>query len=931
MLKLKNITKDYQAGDSTVHALRQINVSFRKSEFVSILGPSGCGKTTLLNIIGGLDRYTSGDLVIAGRSTKEYKDRDWDAYRNHKIGFVFQTYNLIPHQSVLANVELALTLSGIGKDERRRKAKLALEQVGLGDQLKKRPNQLSGGQMQRVAIARALVNDPDIILADEPTGALDTVTSVQIMDILKQISGNKLIIMVTHNPELADKYSDRIINLVDGNVVGDSNPCSDEEYDRQLPGNAEGRDAVKKNAPDNISDKSKKSNKGKKNKEKVSMSFFTALSLSFNNLLTKKGRTFITSLAGSIGIIGIALILALSNGIQLYIDSVQRDSLASYPLEISSETVDYSQIVNAMANKEEEEREPGKVYSNTSMLKMLTAFSSQIKKNNLAEFKKYIDSGVFDEHISAVKYEYEAKMKIYSYNTSSVIASAPAGNQVVYPSSIVSDMMNIMGGSVSEDMSSMATSLYNLEPWSEILEGRNGEIINPLIKEQYELVGSNSRFPENKNEIIIVLTKNDTISDVSLYSMGIKDSGDMEKILEAVMNNRADEVDSSSMTFDYDQLLGLRFRLVLPCDEYSKNADGTWSEITDKDSLIENGLELKVVGLVRPKENTSSTSIKGVIGYTSALTKYVIQQCEASEILKDQIANKDIDVLTGKPFVAKTYGKENVGELINSLPEAVIALMIENINNNEQLSQFGIKISTREELIEIMKNYMSDAQIDAMAGQMLGSASESTYAKNIALFGNNDLNSPKAINIYAKSFESKELISDIITEYNNKAEKEGREDDVIRYTDFAALLMSSFSDIVRFVSYGLMAFVSVSLVVSSIMIGIITYTSVLERTKEIGILRSIGASKRNIRSVFNAETAIIGLVSGIIGIILTLLIILPINLILYVLTGISGIASLPVVGAVILIALSMFLTLIAGIIPASFAANKDPVKALRSE
>ena len=926
MLKLKDIKKDYITGDTTVHALRKIDISFRKSEFVSILGPSGCGKTTLLNIIGGLDRYTSGDLVISGRSTKEYTDRDWDTYRNHKIGFVFQTYNLIPHQNVLSNVELALTLSGVGKEERRSRAKKALEQVGLGDQLKKKPNQLSGGQMQRVAIARALVNDPDIILADEPTGALDTVTSVQIMDILKEISGNKLIIMVTHNPELAERYSDRIINLVDGIVVGDSNPFSENDYDKEMLSKSDtefgGRAEKSKKA---------KSGKSRKNEKKVSMSFLTALALSFNNLLTKKGRTVTTSIAGSIGIIGIALILALSNGIQLYIDSVQRDSLASYPLEISSDTVDYSQIINAMGGDEEMEREPGKVYSNTSMIKMLTTFSSQIKKNNLKEFKNYLQTGAFDEYTSAIRYEYDATMKLYSYNASSVIQTAPAGNQLVYPSSVVDNMMTIMGGSVSDEMSSAATNLYNLEPWCEILEGKNGEIINPLILEQYELVGENSRFPAGKDEIVIVLSKNNTISDMALYSMGIKNSDDMQEIIDAVMSGKADEVDTSSMSFEYDQLLGLRFKLVLPCDEYVKNENGIWSEISDKSSVIENGLELKVVGIIRPKENTTSASINGTIGYTCALTEYVIEKCEESEILNTQLSQTDIDIFTGKPFKGKTFGRDNVDEFLALLPDDVISVMIENINSNDRFAAIGIKVNNKTELAQIMKKYLTDDQINNMAQQAFDTSSDSTYENNLKLLGYNDISTPKAIHLYAKTFESKEKISDLIEEYNSIAEKDGREEDVIRYTDFAALLMSSVSDIVKFVSYGLMAFVSVSLVVSSIMIGIITYTSVLERTKEIGILRSIGASKKNIRSVFNAETAIIGLLSGVTGIVATLLLILPVNLILYALTGISGIASLPVAGAAILIALSVVLTLIAGIVPASFAAKKDPVAALRSE
>ncbi len=909
MLKLKGITKDYVLGDLTVHALRGVDMNFRKSEFVSILGPSGCGKTTLLNIIGGLDRYTSGDLVINGKSTKEYEDREWDSYRNHKIGFVFQTYNLIPHQTVLSNVELALTLSGVSKAERRRRAKEVLEQVGLGDQLNKKPSQMSGGQQQRVAIARALVNNPDIILADEPTGALDTDTSVQIMEILKKISKDRLIIMVTHNPDLADQYSNRIIRLVDGLVTSDSNPYTEEEYNRDFGG--------------------KKEMDQKQGHGRVSMSFKTALSLSLNNLLTKKARTFLTSFAGSIGIIGIALILALSNGIQLYIDTVQRDTLASYPISITSETMDYTELFMSMAENQEkiEDRDENKIYSNTMMARMLSAMVSEIKKNNLQEFKKYIDSGVMEEYISAVQYAYAAKMQIYSYGANKVISSAPGESQLVYPSTIISEAMSAMGGGVSEEMIAMGGGGF--ESWSEILEGRNGEIINPLIKDQYELVGENSRFPENYNEIVIVVSKDNQISDMALFALGIKDMDYVKEFMENLMTGNSEGIDTEVMDFTFDQLLGLKFKLVLPTELYEQNSDGIWVEKKNVDAVVEDGVDLKVVGIIRPKESTASAAISGEIGYTAALTKYAIEQCAKSEIMKYQEEHDTVDIFTGESFSTKVYNKENVNELVDALPEETLQMMMGYIN--QQMAQYGLpEITTKEELATMLGQMQTDDQIAELAAELLG-ISDSTLYKNLVKLGYCDIEQPSSINIYASSFEAKEMISDIISQYNKDAEESGKEENVIRYTDIMALMMSSFSDIVNFISYGLMAFVSVSLVVSSIMIGIITYISVLERTKEIGILRAIGASKKDIKSVFNAETMIVGFSSGVIGIAITLILTVPVNFIMYALTDISNIASLPVAGAFILIAISTVLTLIAGLFPAVIAARRDPVTSLRSE
>lgn len=919
MLKLKGIKKDYEIADMKVKALRGIDLCFRKSEFVSILGPSGCGKTTLLNIIGGLDRYTEGDLVINGKSTKEYGDREWDSYRNHKIGFVFQTYNLIPHQTVLSNVELALTISGVSKVERKRRAKEALEKVGLGDQLNKKPNQMSGGQQQRVAIARALVNDPDIILADEPTGALDTETSVQIMEILKNISDNKLIIMVTHNPELANTYSNRIVRLVDGKLTDDSNPYTDKEYEADFNKD----EAVKK-------EKSKK----KQGHGKVSMSFATAFGLSLNNLLTKKGRTLLTSFAGSIGIIGIALILALSNGIQGYIDSVQRDTLTSYPVQITSQTMDYTSLLSSMQSAEEEieNREPDKVYTNTMMLKLLSTISSEIKQNNLSEFKKYLESGVFDEYINAVKYGYTANMQIYSYNAWHTITEAPHKNQQVYPSTIVSDMMELMGGSVSSEMSSMATSMYNMEVWSEIIEGKNGEIVNPLIEEQYEILGD-SRLPENYDEIVIVLTKDNQISDLALYSMGIKDKDEMKDVFEQIApgGEGINEEKTESMEFSYDDLLGLRFKVVLPGELYEdEDNDGVWTKKDNIDEVIEEGVELKVVGVIRPKEETVSASISGTIGYTTALTEYVVEQCAKSEIMKAQQDNPDVDIFTGKPFEAKVYNKDNTLELLNDIPEQMAEMLIAQINSMMEGMPNATTVTTKEEAAALMAQVMSDEDIAKLAEQMIGTAS-GTYDSNMTTLGYCDLNKPTSISIYASTFEAKEGIADLITRYNKAAEDDGNDDNIIRYTDFAALMMSSFSDIIDFVSYGLIAFVSVSLVVSSIMIGIITYISVLERTKEIGVLRAIGASKHDVSNVFNAETFIVGLTSGVLGILATLLVSLPVNIIFEHYTDIANIASLPPIGAAILIGLSIVLTLVAGLIPAFAAAKKDPVTALRTE
>ncbi len=805
MLEIKKITKIYKLDNFEQKALDNVSIKFRESEFVSILGPSGSGKTTLLNIIGGLDKYTSGDLIINGISTKKYKDHDWDIYRNHKVGFVFQSYNLIAHQSVLSNVELALTLSGVSKKERRERAIKALEDVGLKNHIYKKPNQLSGGQMQRVAIARALVNNPSIVLADEPSGALDTKTSLQIMELLKEISKDKLVIMVTHNPDLARDYSTRIISIKDGIIESDSNAYHGEE-----------NEIVEK--PD---------------KKKSNMSFRTAISLSLNNLMTKKGRTILTAFAGSIGIIGISLIMSLSNGFERYISKVQEDTLTSYPLSIEKQTVDFSSMMSSMAEDNSKSHDDkNKVYSNNIMTDMMSMVTEQVTTNNLEDFKKYIDGNKdIQDKVNDIKYSYNFDLTIYDPDTSK-------GINKINPSNILDEM----------GMGNMMM-MSNYEIWMELTDNKE------LLKSQYDVIAG--RLPENYNEIVLIVDSNNSINDYALYSLGLKDKEELYNLFQSTLKGEKYETEDRDYTFD--ELLDLEYKLVYNSSLYEKE-NGHWvnkeNDLSYMKNLLGKSDTLKVVGIIRPNEEAAISESTGGIGYTSDLTKHIIDHNNDSKIAKEQLKNKDINVLTGETF------KE----------------------------------------IE-------------------------SYDNNLALLGVVDLESPSRIDIYPKSFDDKEAIENIISDYNNDKD----DADKIQYTDYVGLLMTSVTTIVDIISYVLIAFVSISLIVSSIMIGIITYISVLERTKEIGILRSIGASKKDIARVFNAETFIIGLISGLLGIGVTFLLSIPINMVLKNLVNISNICKLPIVGSITLVIISVVLTVISGLIPSKVASKKDPVIALRTE
>lgn len=1013
MLQLKNIVKTYVAGDTKQDALKGVSMNFRENEFVSILGQSGSGKTTLLNIIGGLDRYTSGDLIINGVSTSKYKDADWDYYRNHSIGFVFQSYNLIPHQSVLSNVELALTLAGISKKERRARAIEVLKKVGLADHIHKRPNQMSGGQMQRVAIARALINNPDILLADEPTGALDSETSVQIMELLKEIAKDKLVIMVTHNPELAAQYSTRIIRVLDGCIVDDTDPY---------------------NVPDQISVEPQK-------RKKISMSMGTAVSLSFNNLKTKKGRTLLTSFAGSIGIIGIALILSLSTGIQDYVNDLQRDTLSSYPVSIEKEESPLASILTASASEEDggdTEKKENTVYSNNRMYELFNAmFASDSETNNLTKFKSYLDermaedgdekeSDVLKDHVETIQYQYDVKLNTYietedgyrSTDMSSVFTNGATSQSTSSDDSSDNSMASMMGMS-SSSMSQMSNSMMSL--WSELLPGSDGELISDMVYDQYDLEAG--RWPEAANELVLIMSDQNEITDVAFYALGLMSDEEVTDMMKAVM--KSETLSTKQREISYDDILETTFKLILNPDYYTKEANGTWSYIgDDKDSMnlvIDHGYDLKIVGIIKPNPDAAVTSATGSFGYTSALTQYVIEQTNNSELVKEQKLpeNENLDLLTGLPFViteendptdeekaekiteyfaglndiekTKIYTEilsEPTDEEIEQMTamymknfssrDAIITLVASTMGMDEETAKSYLEDYSDEELqtmlqkqlVQMVKENKSESaqaqvlqmRVNATAqGDLFGTTgyaavakafdelidstddttvlakyydeympstvSGSTLEETLQKLSAVDINSPSTINIYAKSFDDKEKIADVITQYNETAE----EDDQISYTDYVALLMSGVNTMINAVSYGLIAFVSISLVVSSIMIGIITYISVLERTKEIGILRSVGASKKDISRVFNAETAIIGLTAGLMGIGVTLLLNIPISMVIDNLTGIGNIAKLPVMGAVILVAISVALTMIAGLIPSKLAAKKDPVIALRSE
>lgn len=855
MLQCKNIIKDYVSGDETVHALRDVSLSFRGHEFVSILGQSGCGKTTFLNIIGGLDHYTSGDLIINGKSTKDYSDKDWDTYRNHQVGFVFQSYNLIMHQSVLSNVELALTLTGVNKEERRKRAIEALNKVGLSDQIHKKPTQMSGGQMQRVAIARAIVNNPDIILADEPTGALDSATSVQIMEILKEISKDKLVIMVTHNPQLADEYSSRIIRLKDGSLVSDSNPFNEQEMNV---------DASVLKRP--------------------GMSFKMACSLSLNNLMTKKARTFLTSFAGSIGIIGIALIMSLSHGMQSYIDQMENDTMASYPIEIQANSSDMSTLMTTMMGmkKKTEEHNDSKIYSRPYVEDVLESLSSS-KKNNLSAFKSYIESNKgkeFRKTAKAIEYDYNLNLQVYNENTDSgLVQVSPNG---LLDKLGMSDMMSLQ----SQFMDSSA--MTNDQVWLSLPESKK------LRDDEYQLV--KGKWPTNYNEVVLEVDENNEITDYALYSLGLLDQDELVKNYQKILNGETDKISKTNLeSYSVDDILNLKFRLVLNSDLYQK-VNGLWINQSENESymkdVVSKSPEIKVVGIIKPSDSTVSQPTMGGVYYTKAMEEYVTSKTENAQIVKEQKTNPNINIFTQAEF---SSGQK---------------MSMSNLTN-EQMMQ--LSSMSQEELMNYMNTY--NENINA------------TYDSNLTKLGVVDYSNPTKISLYASSFDEKEKLGDLITSYNKKQSKSN----VITYNDFIGTMLSSVTSVVNIISYVLIAFVSVSLIVSSIMIGIITYISVLERTKEIGILRSIGASKKDITRVFNAETFIIGLISGVLGILITLVLNVPISMVVENMTGVAHIAKLPVDGAVFLIFIDLVLTILAGLIPSKIASKKDPVEALRSE
>lgn len=986
MLEIRNIVKNYETGSETVHALKGVSIAFRESELVSILGQSGCGKTTLLNIIGGLDQYTSGDLIINGQSTKQYKSADWDIYRNHSVGFIFQSYNLIPHQSVLSNVELALTLSGVSKAERRRRAKEALEKVGLGNQLNKRPNQMSGGQMQRVAIARALVNDPDILLADEPTGALDSETSIQIMELVKEIAKDRLVIMVTHNPELAEKYSTRIVKLLDGHIVGDSDPFD--------PAKEPAHSEVRKSEV----------TKG----QKTSMSFLTALSLSKNNLMTKKGRTFLTSFAGSIGIIGIALILSLSNGVQEYINSVERSTLASFPVSIQHETVDYTSLMTSMMNvrdNAEENRDPDRIYTNDISTEMMKTMLSEMQTNNLAEFKEYLESDPdgISASIEEIQYSYDSNLYIYGH-------SADGDIMQINPSTVMSAMM---GQSMADNVSQMTNTYSSLMGSSSMssYDAFRELLSTDMLKTEYEVLAG--RLPEAYNEVVVLVTDRNELSDVTLYTLGLRDQGELEGMMSSVMAGESFDLDTGDLSFSYDDLMGMEFSMLTAPEFYQKNDDGTWTDMRSDSEFMEqaaeNGLKLKVVGILKPDaDSLISSTNSGGIGYTHALTEYMIDKTNSSELVKAQKENPDVDVFTGIEFPKADEEEEQpmsqseamemltgmlTEEQRTKLNEGIMAALTEEqqaqiqsammgMVSDEQMNSIMMGVLTPEQLTQLqsgadVNSLLTDAQKAQMSAQIAASltaeqnaelsemmngmadptkmytifmqvlttdqlrqlmdmtkepeTTDATYDGNLKLLGVAELSEPSSMKIYATDFESKEKITQLIEKYNDSKIVDDNQADVINYTDYVVLMMSSVSDIINSISYILIAFVAISLIVSSIMIGIITYISVLERTKEIGILRAMGASKRDISNVFNAETLIVGFSAGVIGIAVTLLLNIPINIIIENITGIANVALLPWQGGVILVVISMLLTLIAGLVPAGVAAKKDPVEALRTE
>ena len=1000
MLILNNITKDYIMGDTKVEALKGIDIEFRSHEFVSILGPSGCGKTTLLNIIGGLDRYTSGDLIISGRSTKEYKDADWDTYRNHSIGFVFQSYNLIPHQSVLQNVELALTLSGVSKLERRERAKKALHDVGLGDQLNKKPGEMSGGQMQRVAIARALVNNPDIILADEPTGALDTETSVQVMEILKEISKDRLIIMVTHNPDLAQNYSSRIINMLDGIITHDSMPLDDEEKQSETA-----LDIVR--------------NENHSKTKKPSMSFGTSFMLSLKNLITKKGRTVLTSFAGSIGIIGIALILAISQGMTAYIDAVQESTLSVYPLTLEASTVDMTTLMEAFLNitADETKHENDAVYEKSALYDMIYAMNSlEESKNDLKAFKSYLEKEIKDEEtelstaVNGVQYSYDFDMQIYTENVDGNIIHSDleqilADLMLKYigvDMSALSTLATMSPASSMSPMSSMGTTL-----WQELLSGNDGAPVNDLLLEQYDVVYGS--WPNDYNEVVLVLDENNELDDIALYALGLISAEDIDKLADASLNGtKLDKKETKK--WSYEEICNTEYKTILNADCYRYDeSTGLYIDLRNTDTglryLYDNAMLLKVTGIIKPNAETKTTMLSGSIAYTNKLTKYLIKAADDSDIINAQLESPNTDIFNGLPFDTTTgtltdieketafreyiKGLDNKSKAsayvaISSIPteefvkqqlDATMGSMTREQMQVTLSSGMGEQVNVSTEELNKYLSSMSDDEFNEMftkmmrerikaqyasqiATQMAGMNieqlsyaldiamksytveqcalyydevmvfSENTYEENLRNIGYVDLDSPTSINIFASTFENKDVITSAIKKYNADVEELKQ----IKYTDYLGIMMSSITTIINAITYVLIAFVAISLIVSSIMIGVITLISVQERTKEIGILRAIGASKKNVSGLFNAETVIVGFTSGLLGVVITYLLCIPINLILHVITGISNLnAILPIGAAVVLVIISVCLTLISGIIPSKSAAKKDPVTALRSE
>ena len=1000
MLELKNIVKEYPAGGQPVEALKGVSLQFRESEFVSILGPSGCGKTTLLNIIGGLDQYTSGDLVINGRSTKDYKDRDWDAYRNHSIGFVFQSYNLIPHQTVLQNVELALTLSGVSKAERRRRAKEALERVGLGSQLKKRPSEMSGGQMQRVAIARAIVNDPDIVLADEPTGALDTETSVQVMEILKEISKDRLIVMVTHNPELAQRYSTRIVRMLDGQVTGDTAPLTPEEAQKERASSVKKDEAARK-------------------AKRPSMSLWTSFGLSLKNLFTKKGRTALTSFAGSIGIIGIALIYAVSQGTTAYIDAVQEDTLSSYPLTLQSQEMDLGSLMEEFidAAQSTDEHQLDGVYQKPMIYDMVNALSSsETIENDLASFKTYLEQRLKDPEdplynaVSGVQYTYDPQLLVYTENVDGDILLSDSQELMedLLQEYFSIDMAAMSDLRSSYGMDSLASSMGggSMVLWQEMLPGDDGALISPMLEDQYDLVYGS--WPNDYNEVVLVLDENNELDDMALYALGLKPQEEMDAIMQAAVDQT--EVELEDQSWSYEEICSREYKTVLNADCYAYDeASGLYVDLRDTDAglryLYDNGITLQVSGIIRPNENASAHMLSGSIGYTSALTEHLAQASQDSAAIQAQMDSPNRDIFTGLPFQESTgnltdeekesafrsyvsgleeQGKAETYLAIQSLPtqeqidqavgqstgsmsrEEMESTLQEALTSQASLDESQVEdyiaAMSDEELSDLFTQMAEEQfkaqyaaqvqqQLDAMEPAQMAAAldaamdtyttqqcaqyydevltfSDSTYEENLVQLGYIDLDDPASISLYAASFEDKDVIEQAIADYN-----ETKDDlEQIQYTDYIGLMLSSITTIINAITYVLIAFVAVSLVVSSIMIGVITLISVQERTKEIGILRAIGASKRNVSSMFNAETVIIGFTSGALGVLITWVLCIPINAILHHLTGIQTLSAfLPLPTALVLVLISTALTLFSGIIPSRSAAKKDPVVALRTE